>query len=148
MVACNAVGDVIDPETGQPIAGARTADGKSLADIRRALLAGELPQSVLAGTNTTIGIVATDASLTKAQAARLATMSHDGLARSIRPVHTMSDGDTMFALATGRAKSSPGMLVLGTMAAEVTAQAVVRAIRAARGIRAGSLHLPAASELR
>lgn len=147
IVACNAVGDVVDPETGRVIAGARTADGASLADIRRALLAGEAPQSLLAGTNTTIGVVATDAPLTKAQATRLATMAHDGLARAIRPVHTMSDGDTMFALSTGRSKASPGMVVLGTMAVEVTAQAIVRAIRAATGIRTPSLHLPAASEL-
>ncbi|MEJ6022410.1 P1 family peptidase [Ramlibacter sp. PS4R-6] len=147
IVACNAVGDVVDPETSTVIAGARTADGKSLVDARRAILAGELPQSVFSGTNTTIGVVATDAALTKAQATRLATIAHDGLARAIRPVHTMSDGDTMFALATGRAKDSPGMLVLGTMAAEATAQAIVRAIRAAHGIRAGALHLPAARDL-
>jgi L-aminopeptidase/D-esterase-like protein len=147
IVACNAVGDVVDPETGQVIAGARTADGQSLADARQAILAGELPRSLLAGTNTTIGVVATDARLTKAQATRLATVSHDGLARAIRPVHTMSDGDTMFALATGRAKESPGMLVLGTMAAEVTARAIVRAIRAARALRVGNLHLPSASDL-
>lgn len=147
LVACNAVGDVVDPETGQVIAGARTADGRSLADARRAILAGELPRPVFAGTNTTIGVVATDAPLSKAQASRLATIAHDGLARAIRPVHTMSDGDTMFALATGRAADSPGMLVLGTMAAEATAQAIVRAIHAARGIRAGALHLPAARDL-
>jgi L-aminopeptidase/D-esterase-like protein len=147
IVACNAVGDVVDPGTGEVIAGARTADGKSLLDARRAILAGELPRSVFPGTNTTIGVVATDAPLTKAQASRLATIAHDGLARAIRPVHTMSDGDTMFALATGRAKDSPGMLVLGTMAAEVTAQAIVRAIRAAQGIRVGALHLPAARDL-
>jgi L-aminopeptidase/D-esterase-like protein len=147
IVACNAVGDVVDPDTGAVIAGARTADGKSLADARRAILAGELPRSVLAGTNTTIGVVATDAPLTKAQASRLATIAHDGLARAIRPVHTMSDGDTMFALATGRASESPGMLVLGTMAAEVTALAIVRAIRAAQGIRIGAFHLPCARDL-
>jgi L-aminopeptidase/D-esterase-like protein len=147
LVACNAVGDVVDPRTGQVIAGARTADGKSLIDAQRAILAGELPKSVLAGTNTTIGIVATDAPLTKVQASRLATIAHDGLARAIRPVHTMSDGDTMFALATCRAKESPGMLVLGTMAAEATALAIVRAIRAAKGIHTGTFHLPAAGEL-
>jgi len=147
IVACNAVGDVVDPDTGQVIAGARTADGKSLVDARRAILAGELPRSVFSGTNTTIGVVATDAQLTKAQCTRLATIAHDGLARAIRPVHTMSDGDTMFALATGRAKDSPGMLVLGTMAAEATAQAIVRAIRAAQTLRVGALHLPAARDM-
>jgi L-aminopeptidase/D-esterase-like protein len=138
---------VMDPMTGQPIAGARTADGKALLDTRRALLRGEVPKPLLPGTNTTIGVIATDAVITKAQASRLATMGHDGLARSINPVHTMSDGDTLFALGTGRAGKSPGMMVLGTMAAEVVALAVVRAVRAAQGITVGSLHLPAAADL-
>jgi L-aminopeptidase/D-esterase-like protein len=148
IIACNALGDVVDPETGRPIAGARTKNGKSLLDSRRALLKGETPKPLLAGTNTTIGVIATDASLTKAQATRLATMAHDGLARAINPVHTMSDGDTLFALATGRAKTSPGMMVLGTMAAEATARAVVRAVLAAESIHAGKLHLPAARDMR
>jgi L-aminopeptidase/D-esterase-like protein len=147
LVACNALGDVIDPRTGQPLAGARTADGMALIDTRRALLRGEAPRPLLPGTNTTIGVVATDAVITKAQASRLATMAHDGLARSINPVHTMSDGDTLFALGTGRAGKSPGMMVLGTMAAEAVALAVVRAVRAAQGIHVGKLHLPAAADL-
>jgi L-aminopeptidase/D-esterase-like protein len=147
LIACNALGDVIDPQSGLPIAGARTTDGKALVDTRRALLRGEAPKPLLAGTNTTIGVIATDAVITKAQASRLATMGHDGLARSINPVHTMSDGDTLFALGTGRAGKSPGMMVLGTMAAEVVALAVVRAVRAARSITAGKLYLPAAADL-
>jgi L-aminopeptidase/D-esterase-like protein len=146
LVACNAVGDVIDPDTGAVIAGARTRNGKALVDSRRALLRGEAPTPVLAGTNTTIGVIATDAVITKAQATRLATMAHDGLARSINPVHTMSDGDTLFVLGTGRAGASPGLLTLGTMAAEATARAVVRAARAAAAIRIGTLHLPAAGD--
>jgi len=147
LVACNALGDVIDPDTGQVIAGARTADGKALLNIRRAILAGEKPQPLLAGTNTTIGVIATDAILTKAQAHRLAQVAHDGLARSINPVHTLSDGDALFTLGTGQAGKTAGMMVLGTLAAEVTARAVVRAIRAARGASSGGLHWPAASEL-
>lgn len=146
LIACNALGDVVDPDTGRPIAGARTKNGKSLLDARRAILKGEAPQPLLEGTNTTIGVIATDAAITKAQASRLATMAHDGLARAINPVHTMSDGDTLFALGTGRAKKSPGMMVLGTLAAEVTARAVVRAVRAAESVRVGKLHLPAARE--
>ena len=102
LVACNALGDVVDPDTGQVVAGARTEDGRALLDTRRALLRGDVPRPLLAGTNTTLGVVATDAVLTKAQANRLATVAHDGLARAINPVHTMSDGDTLFALATGR----------------------------------------------
>ncbi|HEY0822606.1 MAG TPA: P1 family peptidase, partial [Ramlibacter sp.] len=147
IVACNALGDVVDPATGAVIAGARTDDGKALRDTRRALLRGETPKPLLAGSNTTIGVIATDAVLTKAQAGRLATQGHDGLARAINPCHTLSDGDTLFALATGESGRSPGMMTLGAMAAEACAQAVVRAVRAARGITAGPLHLPAAGEL-
>jgi L-aminopeptidase/D-esterase-like protein len=147
LIACNALGDVIDPETMQVIAGARTRNGKSLVDTRRALLRGEPPKPLLAGTNTTIGVIATDAVITKVQATRLATMGHDGLARSINPVHTMSDGDTLFMLGTGRAGKSLGMMVLGTMVAQAVAIAVARAARAARGITAGKLHLPAAVDL-
>ena len=131
LVAVNAIGDVVDPQTGRVIAGARTADGRGLLDSQAALLRGELPARALAGMATTIGVVATDAVLTKAQANKLATMAHDGLARSIRPVHTMTDGDTLFALATG-ASGRPGeMTVLGALAAEVTARAVLNAVHAA-----------------
>jgi L-aminopeptidase/D-esterase-like protein len=147
LVACNALGDVIDPDTGAVVAGARTADGTALLDSRQALLRGEAPRPLLAGTNTTIGVIATDAVITKTQAYRLAMMGHDGLARSINPVHTMSDGDTLFALGTGLAGKSPGMMVLGTMAAEATARAVVRAVRAARTLTVGELTLPSAAEL-
>ncbi|MBK7051721.1 MAG: P1 family peptidase [Rhodoferax sp.] len=147
IVACNAVGDVIDPSTGKVLAGARTPDGASLLNSREAIMAGSAPQPVLAGTNTTIGVVATDAQLTKAQAHRLAQVAHDGLARSINPVHTMSDGDTLFALGTGQAGKSAGMLLLGTLAAEVTARAVVRAVLAAQGISVGGMTWPAARDL-
>ncbi len=147
IVACNALGDVVCPETGQVIAGARTADGRALLGIRDAILRGEAPGPLLAGTNTTIGVVATDAILTKAQAHRLAQVSHDGLARAINPVHTMSDGDTMFALGTGAAGKTVGMIVLGTLAAEVTARATVRAVLAARGVTSGSSVWPAASDM-
>ncbi len=147
LVACNALGDVIDPDTAQVIAGARTTDGKALLNIRRAILAGELPQPLLAGTNTTIGVIATDAILTKAQAHRLAQVAHDGLARSINPVHTLSDGDALFTLGTGQSGKTAGMMVLGTLAAEVTARAVVRAIKAARSASSGGLHWPAACDL-
>ncbi|MET0542445.1 MAG: P1 family peptidase [Variovorax sp.] len=151
LIACNALGDVIDPDTGQVVAGARTADGLALLDTRRALLRGELPRPLLAGTNTTIGVVATDAVLTKVQANRLAMVAHDGLARSINPVHTMSDGDTLFALATCRAPvtgATPGMTVLGAMAAEVVARATLRAVRAAESLTVGGRHAPAARDLR
>ncbi len=148
LVACNAVGDVVDPDTGRPLAGARTHDGRALRDARRALLAGEAPHPLLAGSNTTIGVIATDARLTKEQVRRLATVGHDGLARSINPVHTMSDGDTLFALATGCAEQHPGMMVLATMAAEAVARATVRAILAARAVTlADGRVLPAHADL-
>ena len=149
LIACNALGDVIDPDTAQVMAGARTDDGRALRDTRRALLCGQPPQPLLAGTNTTIGVVATDAILTKVQAHRLAIAAHDGLARSINPVHTMSDGDTLFSLGTGRAGKSLGMMVLATMAAEATARATVRAVQAARSVTTGDgLYLPAMADLR
>jgi L-aminopeptidase/D-esterase-like protein len=147
IVACNAVGDVVDPETGGVIAGARTEDGKALLNIRNAILRGESPRSLLAGTNTTIGVIATDAILTKAQAHRLAQVSHDGLARTINPVHTLSDGDTLFALGTGASGKTASMMVLSTLAAEVTARAIVRAVRAATGVTWGDTTWPAAAEL-
>jgi L-aminopeptidase/D-esterase-like protein len=147
IVACNAVGDVVDPATGQVIAGARTNDGLALLDSRQALLQGQLPTRILAGTNTTIGVVATDAVLTKAQAHRLAQVAHDGLARSINPVHTLSDGDTLFAMGTGKAGKTAGMMLLCTLAAEVTALAVLQAIRAATGVTAGPVSWPSACEL-
>ena len=74
-------------------------------------------------------------------------MAHDGLARAINPVHTMSDGDTLFALGTGHAGRSADMLLLGTLAAEVTARAVVRAVLAAKGLTIGDINWPAACEL-
>jgi L-aminopeptidase/D-esterase-like protein len=153
IIACNALGDVLDPDTAQVVAGARTPDGKTLLDTRRALLQGMAPKPLLAGTNTTIGVIATDAVITKAQASRLATVGHDGLARAINPVHTMSDGDTLFCLGTGLAKGNPGMMVLATMAAEAVAQATLQAVRAAHGLQldAGenysALHLPAWADL-
>ena len=147
LIACNAVGDVLDPDTAQVVAGARTADGLRLLDTRRALLRGALPQLVLPGTNTTIGVVATDAVISKVQAQRLAVAAHDGLARSINPVHTQLDGDTLFTLGTGAAEKSPGMLVLAAMAAEATARATLRAVQAARSITtAEGLVLPACAD--
>ncbi len=146
LVACNALGDVVDPDTGRLLAGARTADGQGLMDTHRALLAGEPPAPVLAGSNTTIGVIATDAALTKVQATRLAQAGHDGLARTIHPVHTVADGDTLFALATGQHPSHPGMMVLATMAAEAVARATVRAVLAAGSLNESGLQFPAARD--
>jgi L-aminopeptidase/D-esterase-like protein len=146
LVACNALGDVIDPDTGVVIAGARSEDGTRMIDTRRALLAGEPPIPILAGANTTIGVIATDAALTKAQATRLAQGAHDGLARAINPVHTVADGDTLFALATGQVKAHPGMMVLATMAAEAVARATARAVLAAKTLEIAGQRFPAAKD--
>ena len=146
LVACNAVGDVIDPATGQILAGARTVDGQNLLDTQRAFLQGERGNRPLPGTNTTIGVVATNAMLTKAQAKRLAMSAHDGLARSIRPAHTTLDGDTLFALATGTENCPVDLMLLTVMAAEATALATVDAISRARTTNTTLGCIPAAVE--
>ena len=142
LVAVNAYGDVFDHRTGQIMAGprresgpgfVRTMDwltGKESEDGRDSVDdAGPL-------SNTTIGVVATDAGLTKEEANFLARISHDGLALTIRPCHTMRDGDTMFALATGQTQiaAAVDLTVLGAAAVEVTAQAVLRAVATADGL--------------
>ena len=148
IIACNALGDVLNPFTGQLLAGARSRDGQGLISTRDALLAGEEPRPVLAGSNTTIGVIATDAHLTKAQAHRLAVVSHDGLARAINPVHTMSDGDSLFALGTGQSGKSLGMMTLCTLAAEAVAVATARAILLATAVEVkGQPTLPAAADM-
>lgn len=129
LVAVNAVGDVVDSE-GRIVAGMQDPDGRCTGTVA-ALLRGELPDDLVAGTHTTLGILATDAPLDKAQCQRLAACGHDGLARRIQPVHTPYDGDTLFAVATGDAPTAPHPLVLGTMAAEAVSRAVLRAVRAA-----------------
>lgn len=145
MVACNAVGDVIDPSTGQILAGARTADGRKLLDTQRAFLSGDRGNRPLPGTNTTIGVVATNATLSKAQAKRLAMSAHDGLARSIRPAHTTLDGDTLFAMATGTETGTPDLMLLTVMAAEATARATLDAIMKAQTITTTHGLVPAAT---
>ncbi len=134
IVAVNAMGDVNDPATGKLIAGARTADGKKIMGTMNAILRGEPLTSLLGGTATTIGVVATDAQLDKAQCRKVAQMAHDGLARTINPSHTMYDGDTLFALATGKSGQAGNVTLIGALAAEAMAQAVVRAVKAAKGI--------------
>jgi L-aminopeptidase/D-esterase-like protein len=114
----------------------------------QALLRGELPAHLQAGMATTIGVVATDAALTKAQANKVAQMAHDGLARCINPVHTMTDGDTLFALATGASGLSGNVTLIGALAAEVVAAAVLNAVRAATRLSGPGLpDLPSAADL-
>lgn len=132
IVALNAVGEVRDPETGRVLAGARKADG--FLDSTELIMHGAI-SSMLPGTNTTIAVVATNAQLNKAEATKVAQMAHDGLARTIFPVHTMYDGDTVFALATGMVEASVD--TVGVIAAKVLAEAVVRAVKQA--VSAGGL---------
>jgi len=142
LVAVNAVGDIIDPATGQVIAGTRTEDGKHLGDARTLLRAGT-GRDGRPGENTTLGVVATNAKLTKAQAQKVAQMAHDGYARAIAPVHTPGDGDTIFALATGTWSGEPNHGTIGSLAAEAMADAIVRAATQA----ASSAGVPSAAEL-
>lgn len=151
LVACNAAGDVLHPTTGSILAGARTAPHNlTLRNTTRSLLQGEPPGFALPGTHTTIGVIATDARLDRLQLQRLAIAGHDGLARCISPIHTMLDGDTLFALATGQAPDntpSPDPIVLAAAAAHVTTQAVLAAITHAQSVRLQPHWWPCAAEI-
>jgi L-aminopeptidase/D-esterase-like protein len=140
IVAVNAFGDVIDPNTGEIIAGLRSGKvgplriGKkdSFADTL-AMMKTPIGRGVLglaSRGNTVIGAVATNAKLTKAQATKVAQMAQDGLARTIRPAHSMLDGDVIFALSTGTKKAD--VSTIGAFAAEVMAQAILRGTKAAK----------------
>jgi len=144
IVAVNAAGDVIDPATGRVVAGTRTADGHGLADARVMLRSGASPPAGRGGENTTIGVIATNATMTKTQATRVAQMAHDGLARAISPSHTPVDGDAIFAIATGARTGDADPGRIGALAAEAMADAIVRAAREATGIPG----YPAARDLR
>lgn len=144
IVAVNSVGDIVDPETGQVIAGTRTADGRHLADARKLLLAGGGGwHEGRAGENTTIGVVATNAKLTKVQATKMAQMAADGYARAIYPVHMPADGDTIFSMATGSWAGDADYGRVGALAATAMARAIVQA-----AVHAESSHgVPSAREL-
>ena len=143
IVAVNAVGDIIDPDTGRIVAGVRNPDG-TFADARKILRSGQAGQAPRPGENTTIGLVATNARLTKTQAQRMALMADDGFARAIFPSHTMGDGDTVFALATGQWTGDVNLTQIGALAADVMARAIVRAATEATGIP----NIPAARDLK
>ena len=130
IVAVNAFGDVLDPDTGGILAGTRRPDGGGWLNTEQALM-GEWGEPLLGFTNTTVAVVATDASLAKARATKVAQMAHDGLARCLSPVHTMFDGDTVFALSYGDGSKRADPTAIGTAAAWVLARAVRRAVLAA-----------------
>jgi L-aminopeptidase/D-esterase-like protein len=143
IVAVNAVGDIIDPDTGAVVAGVRNPDG-TFADARKILRSGTGGQAPRAGENTTIGLVATNARLTKTQAQRMALMADDGFARAIYPSHTVGDGDTVFSLATGQWTGEVNLTQIGALAADVMARAIVRAATEATGLP----NIPAARDLK
>jgi L-aminopeptidase/D-esterase-like protein len=139
IVAVNCFGDVIDPASGQILAGARSAEIGPLrigapgyfADTQKVMtsLVGRTTVSFATREHTVIGVVATNARLDKAETNKVAQMAQDGLARTIRPAHTMLDGDTLFALSTGKRRAD--VSIVGAFAAEVVAQAILQAVRSA-----------------
>ena len=135
IVAVNAVGDIIDPATGPGRRRRARTPTASCADARKLLRGGARRAQRRAGENTTIGVVATNAKLTKVQAQKMAQMAHDGYARAISPVHTPGDGDTIFSLATGTlGRRRPNYGTIGALAAEAMADAIVRAATQATAI--------------
>jgi L-aminopeptidase/D-esterase-like protein len=133
LVAVNCFGEITDPDSGRILAGPRDEKGGFLStlDILR-----RRPASALAGgfTNSTIGVVATNARLSRDQAYRLAVMAHDGLSRAVRPAHTPVDGDAFFALATGATETAADPIALGALTARAVERAIVRAVTEARGL--------------
>ena len=131
IMAVNAVGGAYDPDTGDLVAGPRNDHG-GMDDPIAALLSGDgtaTPPPF--GSSTTIGVVATNATLTKEEANKLA---HDGLALAVRPAHTMRDGDTIFAVATGTEPGKADMLRLGAAAVVCVGRAIVRGVCCATGL--------------
>jgi len=141
LAVVNAVGDVVDPDTGALLAGTRTTDGKALASSMEHIRDGYGLIEPAEAQNTTIGVVATNVTWTQSQATKVAQMAHDGLARAIRPVHMPFDGDTVFALGTGgRQADRQTFSYVGAIAADVMAQAVVSAVVHAEGISGYPAH--------
>lgn len=144
IAAVNALGDIVDPGTGEIVAGARTRDGDGFADSMAQLRSGRRAERPSAGQNTTIAVVAANVTWTKTQAGKAAQMAHDGLAMAIRPAHMPFDGDTVLALGTGGRSVDARLLgEIGALAADVLAQAIVAAVRAAES----GFGLPAANDL-
>jgi len=127
MVAVNCLGDVIDPDTGDRLAGLLSADGRALDDTEAVMIAAHADKKNLFSGNTTIGVVATNAGFSKAQITKIASMAQNGYARAMRPAHSMYDGDTIFALSTGGVQAD--LSVVGLLAARAMAQAVAAAVK-------------------
>ena len=146
VVVVNSIGGIRDPYTGQLVAGPRRENGAfddPVGILLEEPLGGPPAQLPDGPVNTTIGVVATDARLTREQANYLARVSHNGLSMTIHPCHTIRDGDTMFSMATGEFPDEADLTTLGAAAAEVSARAVLRGVRLATGLGG----IPAVSEL-
>jgi len=142
LAVVNSFGDVVDPRTGKVIAGARrSTESAEFAGTAESMLAGGVSPG-FGATHTTLVVVLTNALLDKVQATKVAQMAHDGLARAIHPAHTQWDGDLVFALSLGRKRAEVN--ALGTLATEVTAEAIIRAVEAAQGLGG----VPSCQELR
>jgi L-aminopeptidase/D-esterase-like protein len=129
IVAVNCLGDVIDPKTGERLAGLLNEDLTELADTEAVMIQSYTEKKNLFGSNTTIGIIATNAILTKSQTTKLASMAQNGYARTMRPAHSMFDGDTIFTMATGHVEAD--LSVLGLLSARVMERAVISAVKKA-----------------
>jgi L-aminopeptidase/D-esterase-like protein len=140
VVVVNALGGIVDPDTGELLAGPRAGTGGAMVSAVDVMMASRNQPSF---GNTTIGVVATNATLTKEEANKLAAVAQDGIALAVRPAHTMGDGDTMFAIATGELQGDAPMNRLLAAVAVVTGGAITSGVRAATGLDG----LPAASEL-
>jgi L-aminopeptidase/D-esterase-like protein len=127
LVAVNCLGDVVDPLLGKKLAGPLNEDMRTLADTEEIMIRSFAGKKSLFSGNTTIGVVATNTAFTKAQVTKLASMAHDGYARTMRPAHSMVDGDTIFAISTGGVESD--LSVVGLLAARVMERAVIAAVK-------------------
>lgn len=143
VMVTNAVGSIVDPRTGRPVAGALAEDGRTLLDPFELVRRGAVPATGPLA-NTTIGVVITNATLTKVEALKVAQMAQAGLARAIVPAFTNADGDTLFVLATGGHGPAVDVNTVGGLAAEAVADAIVRSARLATGVPG----YPAAADIR
>lgn len=139
IAAVNAVGEIVDPQTGRAVARRRPApdappwrqDQEDVIDLLRR----RAPQPATPLENTTLAVIATDVLLTREQLYRLAVMAHAGIARAIRPSHTISDGDSVFALSTGtRVENPPDLTALGALAARALERAILNGVRHATAV--------------
>jgi L-aminopeptidase/D-esterase-like protein len=132
LVSVNCLGDVVDPLSGKRLAGPLNEDMQTLADTEEIMVNSYSERKNLFAGNTTIGVVATNATFTKAEATKLASMAQNGYARTMRPAHSMYDGDTIFAMSTGSIQAD--LSVVGLLAARVMERAVVAAIKNAESL--------------